>query len=70
MIRHLLSGIIGFAVASFFAVAFFLRPTPETYIMLAALISLAAVARSNPAPLRNFWLRIVARTPDTVPRTT
>lgn len=70
MLHRYFSGFIGFAIASCLAALFFLRPTPETYLLLAVLGSLAIYARSNPSAFRNFWLRIVARTPDTVPRTT
>lgn len=38
-------------------------------VTLTALPALALLARPNPAPLRSFWARLVARVPSPVPRT-
>lgn len=71
MLRRYFSG-FSLIVASIAAVAafFLFRPSPETFLMLAAVVSLIAIARPSPAPVRAFWLRLTARSPDPVPSTT
>ena len=70
MLRHFLPRFIGFSLmVAAVAVTFLVRPTPDTFLMLAALVSLLAVARPSSAPVRSFWLRLTARSPDPVPST-
>lgn len=60
IIRAIAASLMFFTLAQLFSV--------QVVFIVAALLTLLAVARPSPAPVIAFWTRMIKRTSDPVPR--